>query len=92
MLRYKGYRGEYSFDPRSQKALGVVLMRRGQISFEGGSLQELLEDMKRSVDAYLTRCERMGVEPSPPAPDLPDAPKESILDTHPEILEPPRDS
>lgn len=79
MLRYKGYRGEYTFDPVSKLAIGHVLMQRGELSFDGSSVPELLADMKRAVDAYLERCERNGVQPSPPVPDLPDAPTESLL-------------
>ena len=81
VLRYKGYRGEYSFDPVSKMALGHVLMERGRVAFEGASTAELLADMKRAIDAYLARCERMGIEPSPPAPDLPDAPSDSLLES-----------
>jgi predicted HicB family RNase H-like nuclease len=79
MLRYKGYRGEYTFDPVSKVAVGYVLIERGQIVFEGSGTAELLADMKRALDAYLDRCERHGVQPSPPVPDLPDAPQDSLL-------------
>lgn len=77
MLRYKGYRGEYRFDPTTRMAHGRVLLQRGELTFEGGSLTELLADMKRAVDSYLTRCHQADVPPSPPQPDLPDAPETS---------------
>jgi predicted HicB family RNase H-like nuclease len=77
MLRYKAYRAEYTFDPVTKLAHGRVLQARGEVVFEGASLPELLSDMKRALDAYLVRCDRMGIEPSSPLPDLPDAPPTS---------------
>lgn len=77
MLRYRGYRGEYRFDPATRMAHGCVLLQRGELTFEGASLTELSADMKRAVDSYLARCHQAGIEPSPPQPDLPDAPETS---------------
>ena len=38
MLRYKGYRGEYTFDPVTRRAHGRVLMERGQVVFDGSAM------------------------------------------------------
>ena len=65
MLRYKGYHGEYRFDPLAKRAVGVIRLERGEIAFHGTSLGELRRAMRLAVDTYLQRCSRAGVTPSP---------------------------
>ena len=69
VLRYKGYRGAYTFDPATRVAQGRILMERGIVVFSGSSLVEMELDMRRALDAYLTRCAEEGIEPNPPAVD-----------------------
>lgn len=54
MIEYKGFTGIVDFDPELDTFTGYVVGVSGdQIYFEGASVEELRESMKRAVDHYL---------------------------------------
>jgi predicted HicB family RNase H-like nuclease len=63
-LEYKGYNGVYEYQPES--FAGHVEGIRDEITFCGGSVDELRHEMATSVDIYLKWCEEKGLEPERP--------------------------
>ena len=66
MLDYKGYSGTVEYSKADNVLFGKVLGIKGYISYEGDSLQALIEDFKNVVDDYLDECAEDGVEPQKP--------------------------
>ena len=66
MLDYKGYSGTVEYSKADNVLYGKVLGIKGYISYEGDSLQALIEDFKNVVDDYLEECAEDGVEPQKP--------------------------
>jgi predicted HicB family RNase H-like nuclease len=66
MIEYKGYTGIFEFDADLCTFTGHVVDLRDQIYFEGSSVMELKESMRRAVDHYLEVCEARGEEPDRP--------------------------
>lgn len=66
MIDYKGYTGVFEFDPEFEVFTGHVVDLRDEIYFEGGSVAELKESLKRAVDHYLRVCEERGEEAEKP--------------------------
>ena len=66
MIRYKGYTGIFEYDDEFEFFAGHVVDTRDGINFEGKSVSELKESMRRAVDDYLVFCEETGREPSKP--------------------------
>ena len=66
MIEYKGYAGVVEYDEDLEFFAGHVIDLRDTIYFEGLSVDELKESMRRAVDAYLEMCEEDGREPDRP--------------------------
>lgn len=66
MIEYKGYTGVFEFDPDFELFTGHVVDLRDEIYFEGGSIDELKESLKRAVDHYLSVCRERGEEAEKP--------------------------
>jgi predicted HicB family RNase H-like nuclease len=66
MIEYKGYTGVVEFDADLRSFTGHVIDLRDEIYFEGASVEELEESMKRAVDHYLSVCAKRGEEPERP--------------------------
>ena len=66
MIDYKGYTGVFEFDPELRIFAGHVVDLRDEIYFEGESVEELEQSMKRAVDHYLEVCEARGETPERP--------------------------
>ena len=66
MIEYRGYTGVFEYDHEYEFFSGHVVGTQDGINFEGGSVAELKESMRRAVDDYLEFCEETGREPSKP--------------------------
>ena len=60
MIEYKGYTGVFEYDDEYEFFAGHVVDTRDGINFEGRSVAELKESMKRAVDDYLGFCQETG--------------------------------
>lgn len=66
MIEYQGYSGVFEYDPQLEAFAGHVVDLRDQIYFEGSSVEELKESMRRAIDHYLAVCARRGETPDRP--------------------------
>lgn len=66
IMEYKGYVGSVEFSEEDTLLYGKVLGIRGLISYEGTSVQELIDGFHSAVDDYLVLCEAQGKEPEKP--------------------------
>jgi predicted HicB family RNase H-like nuclease len=66
MIDYKGYTGIFEFDPELRLFAGHVIDLRDEIYFEGESVEELEQSMRRAIDHYLEVCETRGEAPERP--------------------------
>src|SRR5688500_507276 len=66
MIDYKGYTGIVEFDSDLGLFAGHVIDLRDEIYFEGESVEELVESMKRAVDHYLEISAKRGEAPERP--------------------------
>ena len=66
MIEYRGYTGVFEYDEEYEFFSGHVVDTRDGINFEGKSVAELKDSMRRAVDDYLQYCEETGREPSKP--------------------------
>ena len=55
-LEYKGYTGSIEYSPDDNTLYGRVLGIRSLISYEGKTGNDLEEDFRQAVDAYLQAC------------------------------------
>lgn len=62
-MQYKGYVGSVEFSEKDRILFGKVLGIRSLISYEGRTVDELLNDFHEAVDDYLTICEAEGKTP-----------------------------
>jgi len=65
-IEYKGYTGVYEYQPKTESFAGHVEGIRDEITFYGGSVDQLQHEMATSVDLYLKWCEEKGLEPESP--------------------------
>ncbi len=63
IMQYKGYVGSVEFSESDGILYGKVQGIRSLISYEGTSVQELLDDFHGAVDDYLALCEADGTKP-----------------------------
>ena len=63
IMQYKGYIGSVEFSENDRGLFGEVQGIRSLISYEGTTVQELLDDFHGAVDDYLALCEAEGTEP-----------------------------
>lgn len=65
-IEYKGYIGQFSYEPGDEAFHGIVLGVRDVIHFQGKCVTELKQSLADSVDDYLAWCEAEGVAPEKP--------------------------
>ena len=63
IMQYKGYTGSVEFSESDRVLFGKVQGIRSLISYEGTTVQELLDDFHGAVDDYLAICEEQGTKP-----------------------------
>jgi len=63
LLEHKGYFGTVEFSSVDNTLYGKVLGINGLISYEGISVQDLMDDFVEAVDDYLKMCADEDVEP-----------------------------
>ena len=56
----------YEYQPKTESFAGHVEGIRDEITFYGGSVDQLRHEMATSVDIYLEWCEERGLEPESP--------------------------
>lgn len=66
MLEYKGYHGRIDFDEHAGVFHGEVLDLRDVVTFQGKSVDEIVQAFHDSIDDYLEFCEQRGEEPDKP--------------------------
>ena len=66
MLTYKGYTGHVEFDEEAGLFHGEVLDTRDVVTFQGTSVEELIQAFHDSVDDYLEYCKERGEQPEKP--------------------------
>ena len=63
-LNYKGYKGSAEYSREDECFHGQVLgLENSLILYEGSTLEELKEDFEESIENYLDRCLKKGVQP-----------------------------
>ena len=60
MIKYKGYIGIIDFDPEIDLFHGTVVHTQDVITFYGGSVTKLREEMQKSLKVYFQVCEEQG--------------------------------
>lgn len=63
MIEYEEYLAALEYDAALETFHGTVVNTQDVISFYGSSLEELKEEMKNSVEAYLDFYEEQGKAP-----------------------------
>lgn len=57
-LKYKGYRGTIEYCEQEQLFYGKVIGIKDLISYEGETIDELLEDFHKGVDQYISDLQK----------------------------------
>jgi predicted HicB family RNase H-like nuclease len=65
-LHYKDYIGSIEFSEEDNVFHGKVIGIKALISFEGNSVDTIINDFHKAVDEYLDFCARKGIEPEKP--------------------------
>ncbi len=63
ILKYKDYVGVFEFDPDIKLFHGDVVGINDVVTFQGGSVSELEQALKDSIEEYLSLCKRSGKKP-----------------------------
>jgi len=66
MMKYKGYSGKAEYDDEAEVFCGEVIGLQDVVTFMRGSVKELQESFRESIDEYLDFCGRMGKTPDVP--------------------------
>jgi predicted HicB family RNase H-like nuclease len=66
MMEYKGYLATVEYDDEAGIFHGEVVNTRAVITFQGGSVDELHQEMASSIEDYLAWCAERGKEPEKP--------------------------
>lgn len=69
MIEYKGYVGKVDFDPEIDLFHGTVINTNDVITFYGASVNELREEMQKSIEGYIEFCNEQGKVPEGPFSD-----------------------
>ena len=62
-MKYRGYRASAVYSEEDECFIGKILGIQDTLIFEGGSVPELKQMFRQSVDDYLKTCEEMGKQP-----------------------------
>jgi predicted HicB family RNase H-like nuclease len=65
-MKYKGYTGVVELDEDSETLFGRVIGLREVITFQAGSVPEVIQAFHDSVDVYLEFCAARGERPEKP--------------------------
>ncbi len=63
IMTYKGYSAKINFDGRDNIFWGKVIGIKDSITFEGETVDQLIEDFHNAVDHYLADCKQEGRTP-----------------------------
>lgn len=63
LLSYKGYYARIAFDPSADAFHGRVIGTQDVIDFYGRTPEELREELKSSIEEYLSWCAEEGTKP-----------------------------
>ena len=66
LLEHKGYRGTVKFDAEAGLLHGEVLHLRDVVTFQGTTVDEVVQAFRDSVDDYLEFCGKRGEPPERP--------------------------
>ncbi len=66
LLSYKKYNGTVEYSREDNCLFGRVVGIKSLLSYEGDSIQELEQDFKNVIDAYIGDCKERGIEPEQP--------------------------
>lgn len=66
VLTYKGYQGQFDYDPDADIFHGQVMHLSDMITFQGRSIDELKTALADSVEDYLEFCAEEGKTPEKP--------------------------
>jgi predicted HicB family RNase H-like nuclease len=66
MLTYKGYTGHVEFDEEAGLFHGEILDTRDVVTFQGTSVEDLIQAFHDSIDDYLDYCKERGEQPDKP--------------------------
>jgi predicted HicB family RNase H-like nuclease len=79
MLNHKGYTGHIEFDDEAGLFHGEVVDTRDVVTFQGRSVDEIVQAFRDSVDDYLDFCAERGEKPDKPFSG------KFVLRIHPEL-------
>ena len=65
-MTYKGYTGHVEFDEEAELFHGEVMDTRDVVTFQGTSVDELIQAFHDSVDDYIDYCKERGESPDKP--------------------------
>lgn len=65
-IEYKGYIGAVDFDAEIDLFHGTVINTNDVITFYGVSVNELREEIQKSINGYLEFCKEQGKAPEMP--------------------------
>lgn len=65
-INYRDYTGSVEFSEEDRIFHGKVIGIKDMISFEGDSVETLINDFHNAVDEYLEFCSKNGKEPEKP--------------------------
>lgn len=71
MIKYKDYIGVVDFDPEIDLFHGTVINTQDMITFYGASVDELRQEMQKSLEVYFEVCEEQGKVPDKPLSGTP---------------------
>jgi predicted HicB family RNase H-like nuclease len=66
LMKYKDYVAEIQIDQKAGLLAGKVLNLKDVITFEGKTVEEVIQAFHSEVDKYLTHCEESGDVPDKP--------------------------
>lgn len=68
MVQYRGYKAKVEVNEETGRIYGKVLDIVDEIPFEGETFREAEQEFRKSIDAYLEFCNKLGKEPNKPFP------------------------
>lgn len=66
LLSYKNYNGTVEYSKEDGCLFGKVVGIKSLLSYEGFSIQMLVQDFQNTIDEYLQDCKERNVEPEQP--------------------------
>lgn len=63
LMEYKGYIGKFTFNEEIELFQGKVSNINDLVTFQGKSMEKLLQSFQNAVNDYLSWCEKNGKDP-----------------------------